>query len=47
MLSNKKEPSYFVVVDKKHVLNLEYRTVVDADKIVDLKTNMIWSKSRM
>jgi hypothetical protein len=47
MLSNKKEPSYFVVVDKKHVLNLEYRTVVDADKIIDLKTNMIWSKSRM
>jgi hypothetical protein len=47
MLPNKKEPSYFVIVDKKHVLNLEYKTVVDADEIVDLKTNMIWSKSRM
>ena len=47
MLPNKKEPSYFVIVDKKHVLNLEYKTIVDADEIVDLKTNMIWSKSRM
>jgi hypothetical protein len=47
MLPNKKEPSYFVVVDKKHVLNLEYRTVVDVDRIADLKTNIVWSKSRM
>ena len=47
MLPDRKEPSYFVVVDKKHVLNLEYKTVVDVDKIEDLKTNIVWSKSRM
>jgi len=47
MLPKKKEASYFVVVDKKHVLNLEYKTVVDVDRITDLKTNIVWSKSRM
>jgi hypothetical protein len=47
MLPKKKEASYFVVVDKKHVLNLDYKTVVDVDRITDLKTNIVWSKSRM
>lgn len=47
ILPDKKEPSYFVVVDKKHVLNLEYKTVVTIDKIEELKTNIVWSKTRM
>jgi hypothetical protein len=47
MFPNRKDASYFVVVDKKHVLNLDYKTVVDVDRITDLKTNIVWSKSRM
>lgn len=47
MLQNKKDPSYFLVVDKKHVLNLEYKNVVGIEKIADLETNMIWSKSKL
>jgi len=47
MLPNKKDPCYLLIVDKKHVLNLEYKTVVDIEKISEISTNMIWSKSRM
>lgn len=45
MLPDKKEPSYLLVVDKKHVLNLEYNNVVDINELTGFKTNMIWSKS--
>ena len=47
MLPERKEPSYLLVVDKKHVLNLEYKNVVDIEKISKISTNIIWSKSRM
>lgn len=47
MLSNKKEPAYFLVVDNKHVLNLEYNSVVDVAALEKLKTNKIWSKSKL
>jgi len=47
MLPNRKEASYFVVVDKKHVLNLEYNTVVDIEELKRFKTSMIWSKSKI
>ncbi len=45
MLPDKKEPSYLLVVDKKHVLNLEYKSVVDIKELSRFKTNKIWSKS--
>ena len=47
MLPDKKEASYLLVVDNKYVLNLEYKNVVDIEKISKIKTNIIWSKSRM
>jgi hypothetical protein len=47
ILPDKKEPSFLLVVDNKHVLNLEYKNVVDIEKISKIATNMIWSKSRM
>jgi hypothetical protein len=47
MLPKKKEASYFVVVDKKHVLNLEYNTVVDVEELKRFNTSMIWSKSKI
>ncbi len=47
MSSNKKETNYFLVVDKKYVLNKEYKNVVSVDELKDLKTNIIWSKTRM
>lgn len=47
MLKDKKEPSYFLVVDKKHVLNLEYKSVVDVEELKRFNTSMIWSKSKI
>jgi hypothetical protein len=43
MLPDKKDPNYFVVVDNKHVLNLEYKNVVGIEKLQNLKTSLIWS----
>ena len=42
-----KETNYFLVVDNKYVLNKEYKNVVGIDELKGLKTNIIWSKSRM
>lgn len=36
---------YFLLVDKKYALNLEYKSVVDIET-VDLNTNMIWRSDR-
>lgn len=47
MLPDKKEPSYLLVVDGKHVLNLEYKNVVSVDVLKNLETNIIWSKSKL
>lgn len=47
MLPDKKDPCYLLVIDKKHVLNLEYKNVVDIEKISKISTNIIWSMSRM
>ena len=44
MLPDKKEPCYFLIVDKKYVLNLEYKNVVDIKEISNISTNIIWSK---
>ena len=45
--TNRDEPSYFLVVDKKYVLNLEYKSVVSIDEIKNIETRLIWSKSRL
>jgi hypothetical protein len=47
MSPNNKEANYFLVVDNKYVLNKEYKNVVGIDELKGLKTNIIWSKSRM
>lgn len=44
---NRDEPSYILVVDKKYVLNLEYKSVVSVDEIKNIETRLIWSKLRL
>ena len=44
MLPNEKSPKYFLVVDHSKVLNLEYKNVVDFDKLGDIQTNMVWQR---
>ena len=45
ILPNKKEPVYMLVVDKKYVLNFEYKDVVNVDELKKLETNIIWVQS--
>ncbi len=45
MSSEEKLPKYFLLVDKKYALNLEYRNVVDMDGSA-LNTNIIWRSKR-
>jgi hypothetical protein len=47
VLSNKKEAAYLLIVDNKHVLNLEYNSVVTVEELKRFSTNMIWSKSKL
>jgi hypothetical protein len=47
MLSNNKEPTYLLIVDNKHVLNLEYNSVVTVEELKRFSTSMIWSKSKL
>ena len=42
-----KEDQYLLVVDKKYVLNLEYKEVVGIEKMQELDTKLIWSRSRL
>lgn len=42
--SRSKEPLYFLVVDRKNILNLCYRTVCSIDKLSDVKSDIIWSR---
>lgn len=44
MLPEEKDLKYFLVVDKKYALNLEYRTAVNIEDL-RMKTNMIWSST--
>jgi hypothetical protein len=46
MLS-KNEPTYLLIVDEKHVLNFEYRNVVDIEDLKDIKTSLIQSQSKI
>jgi len=42
MPEQKKSQKFFLVVNKKHVLNYEYASVVDADQIM-CPSNIIWA----
>lgn len=44
MLPEETQPRYFLIVDNTHVLNFEYRTVVDYQAISNIKTKLLWSK---
>jgi hypothetical protein len=46
ILSNN-EPTYLLIVDEKHVLNFEYRNVVDIKDLKDIKTSLIQSQSKI
>ncbi len=45
MLPKEKQPRYFLVVDHQHVLNFEYRQVVDYQAISNIETKLLWAKS--
>jgi hypothetical protein len=45
MLSDEKQPRYFLVVDHKHVLNFEYKTVLDIKDLDNIQARLIWSKT--
>lgn len=47
MLPDKKEPSYVVVVDDLHVLNLEYKSVVSIEQLSELETSLIWTQPKI
>ncbi len=47
ILPDNKDPSYLLIVDKKYVLNLEYKNVVSIEEIKEVPTTLIWSKSRL
>ena len=47
MSANSKETNYFLVVDKKYVLNKEYKSVVNFEDLSGLKTSIVWSTSRL
>lgn len=47
MFPKEKDPRYLLIVDKKYVLNLEYKNVVDIAAISKFQTNIIWSKNRI
>jgi hypothetical protein len=45
-ITDKKEQMFFLVIDKTHVLNYEYGTVTEYNKINN-QTNILWSGSRL
>jgi hypothetical protein len=45
MLPKEKQPRYFLVVDRQHVLNFEYRQVVDYQAISNIETKLLWLKT--
>lgn len=47
MYPDRKEPSYLLIVDKKYVLNFEYRAVVQIDRIKSLNTKIIYTKTKI
>lgn len=47
MPSKKDEPTYFLIVDSKFVLNLQYGAVISKDQIANIDTKRIYSVSRL
>lgn len=47
MLLNNKELLYLLIVDNRHVLNLEYGGVVGIEQLARQSTSMIYSKIRL
>lgn len=47
MSPNRNEPSYLLIVDDLYVLNFEYRNVIDIKDLADVKTNLIWSQTKI
>jgi len=47
LLPNNKDPSYMLVVDKKHVLNFEYKSVVNVKDIGNIKTSLVRNISKL
>lgn len=45
MSSEKKHPTYFLVVDKQYALNLEYKQVVEVSNLQEMKSKVIWTKT--
>jgi hypothetical protein len=43
MLPDKDDPRYFLIIDNKFVLNLEYKEVVDISTLDKTKASLIWS----
>ncbi len=39
-----KETRYMLIVDKQHVLNLQYGGVVNFDSLDQTETSLIWAK---
>lgn len=46
MPPNNNTPIFALSVNKKHVLNLEYKKVVDISELQKYKTNIIWTAPR-
>ena len=44
MYTEEKHPNYFLLLDKKHALNLEYKRVVEVNNLQELKSRVIWTK---
>ncbi len=44
MSTEKKHPEYFLLLDKKYALNLEYKRVVEVNNLQELKSRVIWTK---
>ena len=42
ILPKEKSARYFLIVDNSKVLNLEYKNVVDFDKLDSVQTSMVW-----
>ena len=47
IIPDKDDASYILVVDKKYVLNLEYKSVLGVDELKNIETKLLWSKSRL
>ena len=47
MPQQKNEPLFLLIVDDQHVLNFEYRNVIDIKDLADVKTSLIWAPAKI